>query len=112
MRFTTTFRPVTRVLLIVLSVLLLTACSRSRAPEGSLEFFRQNLKSNMDINQIKETFGEAETLEDPLCSVYKYHLGDSTQVWIGYTDKMVYACFVDKDFNLVEDLVEPPAAAL
>lgn len=113
MCFNISLRTVSHHLIIAFSVVLLFGCSQRReAPAGSLDYFRQNLTAGMDISEIKETFGETKVLTNPTVSVYKYHLVDSTEVWIGYTDKIVYACFVDERHNLVEDLVHVEEAPL
>ncbi|MEO5980160.1 MAG: hypothetical protein ABIS36_25110 [Chryseolinea sp.] len=113
MRFITFPRSFSPNLIIAFSVMVLCSCSRNKAPEGSLDYFRQHLKADMDINDIKESFGETEKLEDPGRTVYKYHLVDSTEVWIGFTEKMAFACFVDENHNLTEDLVaiEQPSSS-
>jgi hypothetical protein len=66
----------------------------------------------MDLDEIEDTFGEAKSQAKSTVSVYKYQLLDSTEVWIGYRDKIVYACFVDENHNLVEDLVQVESTPL
>ena len=104
--------PTNRYLLVVSAlccsalVLFSTTCSRRPSgPRDRLEYFKQNLQDDMDTVDLKKTFGPAEKLTHSDLSIYKYHLADSTEVWIGYTDKIVYACYVDKRHNLVEDII-------
>jgi hypothetical protein len=96
-----------------LFILLGVGSCRKKGPyrKRDLTYFREHLKSDMDYNDVVDEFGtppqflNEETADNDGLYIYQYPLLDSTFVRIGFTDKIVYACWVDKHSNLVEDVV-------
>lgn len=96
----------------VLAAILAVAC---RKPETLLRddiaYFRKYLEADMDYDDIVEAFGAPpEDLNAGFAAtdglhLYQYPLYDSTFVRIGFTDKIEYACLVDANQNLVEDII-------
>lgn len=97
---------------LLLSVLFLAACKKtSKFLKDDVGYFRDMLRADMDHNDIVEYFGTppedlnaAYASEDGL-HIYQYPLHDSTFVRIGFTTKMEYACLVDANANIYEDLI-------
>jgi hypothetical protein len=73
----------------------------------TLDDFKNTLDESQDIDTIFFKFGK---LHDDIGSgihIYVYELNDFTQIWIGYTDKILYVHHVDVEGNVLEKLVEP-----
>jgi len=66
--------------------------------------FENNLKSDMTFNSIVATFGEPSNDIGSGIHIYVYQLSDSTELWIGYTDKILYARYVDENGQIIENL--------
>ena len=79
--------------------------------KDDISYFREHLKPEMDYDDIIEEFGvppvdlNAASAESDGLHIYQYPLYDSTFIRIGYTRRMEYACWVDYQNNLVEDVV-------
>lgn len=59
----------------------------------------------MNYNAIVAKFGEPSKDIGSGIHIYVYILSDSTEVWIGYTDKILYARHLDKNHLLIENLI-------
>jgi hypothetical protein len=70
----------------------------------TLEDFRNTLSVSQDIDTIFFKFGEPHNDIGSGIHIYVYDLNDSTQVWIGYTDRILYVYHVDSDGNVLEQL--------
>ncbi len=66
--------------------------------------FENNLKSDMTFNSIVATFGEPSNDIGSGIHIYVYKLSDSTEIWIGYADKILYARHVDENGQIIENL--------
>ena len=72
----------------------------------TIDDFRETLSKSNDIGTIFSKFGEPHKDIGSGIHIYVYELEDSTQVWIGYTDQILYARHVDSDGNILEKLYE------
>ena len=92
-------------------VVLGVSCSDSSSSKDDVEYFQDNLQSDMSYADLVAAFGEptvdlnAASADHDGLHIYQYALVDSTFVRIGYTDKIVYACLVDDRSNLIEDII-------
>ena len=73
--------------------------------ELTYTYFKDNLKSDMTYNSIVTKFGEPSKDIGSGIHIYVYQLSDSTQIWIGYVDKIYYARHMDKDQKLIKDII-------
>lgn len=77
----------------------------SNFTELTVEFFKANLAANMNYDEIITKFGEPQNDIGSGIHIYVYKLVDSTEIWIGYTDKIFYARHVDTNQQFIEDLI-------
>lgn len=92
---------------------LLTSCKKktSQFPKDDLRYFTDLLEADMDNEDVLSVLGEpmvdinAEWAAEDGLHIYQYPLEDSTYVRIGVTDKLNYACIVDENNNLLEDII-------
>jgi len=68
--------------------------------------FAEKLKPDMNYNQIVATFGEPFSDIGSGIHVYVYKLTDSTEMIIGYTDKILYAKQIDKNQQIINELIK------
>jgi hypothetical protein len=68
-------------------------------------YFKDNLKSDMTYNSIVAKFGEPSKDIGSGIHIYVYQLSDTTQIWIGYADKIYYARHMDKEQKLIKDII-------
>ncbi len=89
-----------------LLILFLAACSDDgRNNPNTVEYFRENLKKDMDYRAIVGVFGEPVKDIGSGIHIYVYLLDDLTEVRIGFTDKILYASHIDKNDRLLESLL-------
>lgn len=97
---------------ILLAVTFLTflsfACSREYFKEKDLsyEYFKQHLTSDMNYMSIVETFGKPEKDIGSGIHIYVYELDDATEMWIGYTDSILYAKQVNRNQQVLRILID------
>lgn len=95
-----------RILFIGLIALLLCNCSDADGDNpNTAEYFRDNLKKEMDYNAIVRTFGMPAKDIGSGIHIYVYILDDSTEVRIGYTDAILYATHNDTNHQLLDVLI-------
>jgi len=70
----------------------------------TLDDFKNTLDVSQDIDTIFFKFGEPLDDVGSGIHIYVYELNDLTQVWIGYTDKILYVYHVNVDGNILETL--------
>ena len=87
---------------------LLVSCTDEATITEQLTFsdFETSLKDDMDYDAIVETFGEPVKDMGSGIHIYLYTLNDSTEIWIGYADAIVYANHVDQDQNILHTFLE------
>jgi len=66
--------------------------------------FENNLQSGMTYDSIVAKFGEPSNDIGSGIHIYVYQLSDSTEIWIGYTDKILYARHVDENGQILKNL--------
>ena len=71
----------------------------------TLDDFKDTLDETQDIDVIFFKFGKPHDDIGSGIHIYVYDLNDFTQVWIGYTDKILYVHHVNSDGNLLEQLL-------
>ena len=94
-------------LLSIFCVLVFVSCTKvndTTKKEFSSYDFKNNLKSDMDYNSIVAVFGVPSNDIGSGIHVYVYLMSDSTEVWIGYTDKIKYARHMDRNHSLIENI--------
>ncbi len=70
----------------------------------TLDDFKNTLSDSYDIDTIFFKFGVPHDDIGSGIHIYVYELNDSTQIWIGYTDRIWYVQHVDSDRNMLEEL--------
>ena len=93
--------------LIVATLLLLSNCidEKDIASKDSVDYFRQNIGGDMSYKVLLRTFGEPDKDFGSGIHIYVHTLADSTEVRIGYTDRVVYALQVDSSNQILEILL-------
>ncbi len=71
----------------------------------TLEDFRNTLNESQDIETIFFKFGDPHDDIGSGIHIYVYDLNDSTQIWIGYANHIMYVQHVDSDGNILEQLL-------
>lgn len=71
----------------------------------TLDDFRNTLNESRDIETIFFKFGEPHDDIGSGIHIYVYELNDSTQIWIGYNDHILYVQHVDSDGDILEQLL-------
>ena len=71
----------------------------------TLDEFQNIISEPFDIDTIFSKFGEPHRDIGSGIHIYVYDLNDSTQIWIGYTDHILYVQHVDSDRNILEQLL-------
>lgn len=59
----------------------------------------------MNYSDLVQTFGEPEDDKGSGIHIYVYRLEDGTEVWIGFTDQILYANHLDGQLNLLKELL-------
>ena len=70
----------------------------------TLDDFRNTLNESKDIETIFFKFGEPHQDIGSGIHIYVYELNDSTEIWIGYSDHILYVRHVDSGGNFLESL--------
>ncbi len=72
----------------------------------TLDDFKNTLSEPFDIDVIFSKFGEPHDDIGSGIQIFVYELNDSTEIWIGYVDQILYVKYVDLDGNVLEELFE------
>ena len=72
----------------------------------TLDDFRNTLNESQDIDIIISKFGDPHDDIGSGIHIYVYDLNDSTKIWSGHTDQILYVYHVDSYGNLLEQLLE------
>ncbi len=71
----------------------------------TLEDFKNILSKPYNIDTIFSKFGEPHDDIGSGIHIYVYELNDLTEIWVGYTDGILYVKHVDSDGNELENLL-------
>ncbi|MCV0372275.1 MAG: hypothetical protein K5793_01795 [Nitrosarchaeum sp.] len=75
-----------------------------KEPHPTLSDFRNVLLTSPDIDKIFDMFSQPDADIGSGIHIYVYNLNDSTQIWIGYSDSILYIRHIDEKGNLLEEL--------
>jgi hypothetical protein len=81
------------------------SCDESDTNRDSIEYFQCHLKSDMNYKKLTFIFGEPDSDIGSGIHIYVYNLDDGTKVYVGYTDKILYARHFDQNDQLLEELI-------
>ena len=82
------------------------ACSQDEeVNRNTVEFFETHLQLDMNHAKLISVFGEPDKDLGSGIHIYVYNLDDNTEVWVGITDKLLYANHVDTNKNLLKVLI-------
>lgn len=70
------------------------------------DHFKTNLTAEMTYNEVVDFFGEPSKDIGSGIHMYVYELSDSTEIWIGYADEILYARHVDENGQLLDEIIE------
>lgn len=97
-----------KIYLFAFFLLVFLSCTKendSTKPRFEYSDYKDNLKPDMTYNSIVAKFGEPSKDIGSGIHIYVYQLTDSTEIWIGYTDKIIYARYMDKNHQIIENLI-------
>jgi hypothetical protein len=93
-------------ILVFILVIGVLGCSENQEKKIlTLDDFNTTLTATMDYNDLVSAFGEPSKDIGSGIHIYVYELGDSSEIWIGYTDKIHYASHVSKSGQLLDVLI-------
>lgn len=96
-------------LAIMLTTLLFTACSKDTREEPTdketIEYFNYNLKADLKYDDLVNLFGEPDGDIGSGIHIYVYDLKDGSKVYIGYTDKIMYARHMSSSGQLLHNII-------
>jgi hypothetical protein len=93
-------------LFIALIFIAAAACSQDEdVNRNTFNYFQTHLQKDMSHTKLMEVFGEPDKDLGSGIHIYVYNLDDNTEVWVGITDKLLYANQVDKNQNLLKVLI-------
>lgn len=90
---------------ILLLSLAVGACTEKMPAKDSIEYFELHLNRDMDIREIQQTFGSPDNDIGSGIHIYVYDLNDGTAIWIGYTDRILYARHMDRNQQLLATIL-------
>jgi hypothetical protein len=89
-------------------LLIFLSCAKENnttIPGYTYTDFANNLKPEMTYDAIVAKFGEPSKDIGSGIHIYVYPLNDFTEIWIGYADKIIYARHVDKNHQVIENMI-------
>jgi hypothetical protein len=93
-------------LFITLVFTFAVACSQDEEENrNTLDYFETHLQQDMSHSKLMAVFGEADKDIGSGIHIYVYNLDDNTEVWVGISDKLLYANHLDKNQNLLKVLI-------
>jgi hypothetical protein len=95
------------VLIILLAFLTCLSCASEEkvAQKPTIDDFKTHLKSDMEYAALVRVFGKPAKDIGSGIHIYVYALPDATEVWIGYTDKIVYARQLDEQGTVLLNIL-------
>ena len=97
-----------KIYLFVLLFIVFMACAKENdSIDDGFKYsdFEDNLKSDMTFNSIVAKFGTPSKDIGSGIHIYVYQLTDSSEIWIGYTDIILYARHVDKNGQVINTII-------
>lgn len=94
------------VLIAVLLIFTVIACSKEGVEIENLSYrdFKE-LTPEMKYETIVDKFGRPDKDMGSGIHIYVYKLADNTEIWIGYTDVILYARHMDSQQNLLHVII-------
>ena len=96
-------------LAILLTALFFTACSKDTREEPTdketIEYFNYNLTADLKYDDLVNLFGEPDADIGSGLHIYVYDLRDGTKVYIGYTDKIMYARHMSSSRQILHNII-------
>ena len=86
--------------------LIFNHCADHGDRELTYERFTKFLREDTTYKELVVLFGKPDADIGSGIHLYVYHLKDSTSMWIGYTDRVLYAYHVDENDQLLKVLIE------
>jgi hypothetical protein len=100
------YKPVIGLILIAcLSVSCDKQQQEAKIKQITWEDFQNFLTRDTDYQTIVGKFGEPARDIGSGIHIYVYELSDSTEIWIGYVSKIMYARHMDKNHNVLHYLI-------
>lgn len=96
-------KPVLNTLIFIL--LGIPSMAQTTNKSRTFDFFKSNLKKEMDHKTVVKTFGEPESDLGSGIYIYKYTLCDSSTMIIGCTRNIAYAKHYSKSGELLDTLI-------
>ena len=95
---------------VVLSLLLCSMVSVSctkgnKTGKSTYDYFSTHLKADMNYPDIVNVFGEPDEDIGSGIHIYVYRLTDGTAIWVGFTDRIVYARHVDSNQQVLHIII-------
>lgn len=94
---------------ILLTALLFTACSKDTREEPTdketIEYFNYNLKADLKYDDLVNLFGAPDGDIGSGIHIYVYDLKDGSKVYIGYTDKIMYARHMSSSGQILHTII-------
>ena len=92
---------------VIIGLFLWSACKKdgNDVDPDSIEYFEKNLTADMNYTSITEKFGDPDGDKGSGIHIYVYKLSDKTEIWIGFSDKILYARHMDESGILMKSLI-------
>ena len=90
-----------------ITLFVVIACDKNNSQDNkdSYSYFSRELKANMDYTSIVNKFGEPDEDKGSGIHIYVYKLQDGTEIWIGYTDRIMYARHMNTNGQVLHTLI-------
>ncbi|MDH5366796.1 MAG: hypothetical protein OEW67_07405 [Cyclobacteriaceae bacterium] len=94
-------------ILLLIVILGFFGCSEENINTTPLTYdhFQNNLKPEMNYTALVDFFGEPTKDIGSGIHIYVYELSDSTEIWIGYVDEILYARHLDEKGQLLDTII-------
>lgn len=95
------------ILVMFFLVIFISCLKKNNSAKDEITYlnYKNNLKSNMNYNSIVAKFGKPSKDIGSGIHIYVYQLVDSTEIWIGYADKIIYARHLDANHQIMEKII-------
>jgi hypothetical protein len=94
---------------ILLTALCFTACSKNEYKEpddpNTAGFFMANLNADLKYDDIVNLFGAPDGDIGSGIHIYVYDLTDGSKIYIGYTDKILYARHMNSSGQVLHNII-------